>query len=512
MADTLGFLSDDDYELEFRPLIDPPAHQGYFEFPTAEATSFSPDEVILFSGGLDSLAGAINRLAMYGRRVALVSHQSSSKISSVQKYLVAQLRSKFGFDRVLHVPVRVNLDGVVNCEPTHRTRSFLFATLGVVTARLFDKEMVSFFENGIVSLNLPPVAQVVGARATRTTHPQALAGFGCVLSLIAGPRFGIDNPFIWYTKYELIDLIVSRGCGDLIRHTRSCSRVHEMTKLHSHCGRCSQCIDRRFAILAAGQEIHDPSEAYGIDLFEGSRRLGADKEMVFAFVGSASAVKEMTDISFFAKYGEASRVVGFFRESEDLIAGRIFELHQRHAVAVCRVFDQSVAEHAGELRLGTLPADSLLRLMVAQRKEERVFPTSGAIGQANTTEPEIRIAIDAPRRRVVFERWGEIIGVGADLLIALAGPYRQATRSELAPEHYPFTTSRDLVLHTKCESDVTLRRRIFALRNKIEQSAIKAGDSPPTPEAVIENIQWRGYRLNPDRVRIVALSELSGSR
>jgi hypothetical protein len=26
---------------------------------------------------------------------------------------------------------------------------------------------------------------------------------------------------------------------------------------------------------------------------------------------------------------------------------------------------------------------------------------------------------------------------------------------------------------------------------------------------VIENSQWHGYRLNPDRIRIVAISELS---
>jgi len=30
-------------------------------------------------------------------------------------------------------------------------------------------------------------------------------------------------------------------------------------------------------------------------------------------------------------------------------------------------------------------------------------------------------------------------------------------------------------------------------------------------DAVIENSQWHGYWLNPDRIRIVALSEMSQS-
>ena len=42
--------------------------------------------------------------------------------------------------------------------------------------------------------------------------------------------------------------------------------------------------------------------------------------------------------------------------------------------------------------------------------------------------------------------------------------------------------------------------------------ALSTGDPLPTLDAVIENHPWRGYRLNPDRVRIVALSEIPGSR
>lgn len=57
LVETLSFLSDDEYEVEFRSLRNAPPFQHYFEFPVHERAGFAPDEVILFSGGLDSFAG-----------------------------------------------------------------------------------------------------------------------------------------------------------------------------------------------------------------------------------------------------------------------------------------------------------------------------------------------------------------------------------------------------------------------------------------------------------------------
>src|SRR5262249_32635630 len=154
-------------------------------------------------------------------------------------------------------------------ESTHRTRSFSYAALGCVTARLLNLDRIKFFENGVMSLNLPPVAQVVGARATRTTHPQALHGFRTLMSALFGHDFDVVNPFAWMTKWEVVARIAANGFADLIPDTRSCTRVRDMTILHPHCGHCSQCIDRRFAVLAAGQGQNDPVDAYKVDLFTG---------------------------------------------------------------------------------------------------------------------------------------------------------------------------------------------------------------------------------------------------
>jgi hypothetical protein len=388
-------------------------------------------------------------------------------------------------------------------------RSFLFAALGAATARLFGKDRLCFFENGVVSLNLPPVGQVVGTRATRTTHPQALAGLSRVLSAVLGQPFGLDNPFTWLTKSEVVEKMTANGCGYLIRDTRSCTRVHDMTKLHPHCGECSQCLDRRFAVLAAGQEKEDPEEAYKIDLFLGDRQPGPDREMALAFVRSASKINDMTDVAFFAHYGETSRIVGFFEERADAVARRILELYRRHSSAVCRVFDEAIQTHPAELRRGELPATCLLSLMVSQYESGTVVVERPLVAeQLETVRSEIRIAVDEKANRVVFGRWGEVKGKSAGLIINLAKPFGQAVSEGRVPENYPFTKTTDLIRQIGCTNDEALRRCVLRCRNKLRSLAISAGDPPPTTDAVLENSQWHGYRLNPNGVRLVALSEM----
>ena len=509
LVDTLGFLSDDAYAFEFQSLGSPPAVESYFEFPGDDIAAFSPDSVILFSGGLDSLAGAVQTLAAGNSRVALVSHRSASKIVGARKNLVKRLRAYFGADRVRHVPVWANVMGVLGREPTHRTRSFLFAALGAVTARLFGQDRLHFYENGVVSLNLPLAAQVVGARATRTTHPQALDGFQRIMCAVLGCDVFIDNQFAWMTKTEVVKTIAAHGCGDMIRDTRSCTRVHDMTRRHTHCGHCSQCLDRRFAVLAADQGDADPADAYKVDLFEGGRPAGPDRELALAYVRSAAKIERMSDVAFFGQYGETSRIVGYFPERADTVAGRIFDMHQRHATAVGRVLGQAIRDHAEALRHGDLPEDSLIPLVVG-----RDACSTYAFGRDQPSEPAsagqgwILLAIDEQAGRVVFNGLGELRGVNVGLIAALAEPFRDAMHEELAPERYPFIETRDLMRRVGCSSQETLRRRILRCRNTIEQLASDAGLTVPSTDAVIENNQWHGYRLNPDRVRIVALPQL----
>jgi len=73
----------------------------------------------------------------------------------------------------------------------------------------------------------------------------------------------------------------------------SCSRVHKMTKYKTHCGVCSQCIDRRFGTLGAGLEEHDPEEMYEVRLLEDERDKDEDRTMAEAYVKTASDMRQM---------------------------------------------------------------------------------------------------------------------------------------------------------------------------------------------------------------------------
>jgi hypothetical protein len=172
-------------------------------------------EVVPFPGGLDSLGGAVQEILQGQRKVALVSHRPVSKLYSCQKALVAALGDRLTDPRLrpLHVAVEVNKGKSLGRDFTQRSRSFLFAAVAVVVARLFGLRRVRFYENGVTSLNLPISPQVLGGRATRTTHPRVLDGFGRLFSLLMGCEFVVENPFLWKTKAEVLAGIKAAGCG-----------------------------------------------------------------------------------------------------------------------------------------------------------------------------------------------------------------------------------------------------------------------------------------------------------
>ena len=107
------------------------------------------------------------------------------------------------------------------------------------------------------------------------------------------------------------------------------------------------------------------------------------------------------------------------------------------------------------------------------------------------------------------QRWGEIMGVGAELLIVLAAPFREAREAEVPPEDIPYLPSQKLEHQLSCNFNDVLRRRVLRCRNAIKKLAERAGDVAPQMDAVIESSQWHGYRLNRDRVRLVILSRPS---
>ena len=174
------------------------------------------DSVILFSGGLDLLAGAIETLERTTDNVILVTHRSAQKMIPFQDGLVEALPSQYR-KRVRYIPIDAKFRKIKSHDTTQRSRSFLFAAFGFVIARLVGADSINFFENGVVSHNLPISPQVIGTMATRTTHPLALAKLEHLLSLIHGSPFPVRNPFAWRTKTDIVTSLAGSRCGDADR-------------------------------------------------------------------------------------------------------------------------------------------------------------------------------------------------------------------------------------------------------------------------------------------------------
>lgn len=395
LVSTLGFLSEDDYSFEFTELQEAPSIQQYL-FSRAEAEPDNIEEVVLFSGGLDSLGGAVQEAVVDKRRVALVTHEPSKKLVRRHRKL-RELLNAHSQHAPLFIPVSINKKKGLGREYTQRTRSFLYAALGATVAQMLGLARIRFYENGVVSFNLPPSAQVVGARATRTTHPRVLNGFARLFSLIAGRRFEVENPFLWDTKAEVVERIVRAGCEDAIRFSTSCTHTWEMTKIHPHCGKCSQCIDRRFAVVAACAQNTDPEEGYKVKLFIDERDEGEPRTMIASYVETANEVSQMTPVQFFSRFGEASRVLRHLDGSADSAALKVFELYQRHAKRVTAVVDQAIADHAKEIRRRTLPDSCLLRLVC-----------DSAVSAGSWPAPASKTQTEAPLSDFVFRKKGQV--------------------------------------------------------------------------------------------------------
>jgi hypothetical protein len=362
IEEVLGFLSNDKYSFTFVPLErDRADQQPYFEFGDIKDWPFHrPERVVMFSGGLDSLAGAVDT-AMADAKTVLVSHRPVSTLDSRQKKLVTELQRLFP-DQLIHIPVWINKAESFGREPTQRTRSFLYSALGAVVAQSVQAGGVRFYENGIVSLNLPIAQEALRARASRTTHPVALHLLASLCAAVIERDFTLDNPYLFKTKAEVVATLATHQAAHLIADTCSCSHSMFQSKTQRHCGRCSQCIDRRFATTAADLLAYDSETDYVSDVFVGPRKDALERAIAVDYTRHGIELHRRSETELAAIFNaELSRAVRYEAKRSE-VAERIISMHKRHGEVVTRVLEQKVAENAGKLVGGNLDGTSLLAL------------------------------------------------------------------------------------------------------------------------------------------------------
>ena len=211
--------------------------------------SWRPQAVVLFSGGLDSLAGAIDLLEA-SQRLVLVSHYDFGQLAAAQQTLAAALEDHYGPERLHHLTLRVQLPEAP--ELSLRSRSLLYLALGLAAAAAFGEETPLLLpENGWISLNPPLTLNRLGTYSTRTTHPyflQQLTG----LWRDAGLPQPLLNTYQHLTKGELLSQCRNLDLlKKLFPRATSCARPVASRwrgRPPGECGYCYPCLMRRAAL------------------------------------------------------------------------------------------------------------------------------------------------------------------------------------------------------------------------------------------------------------------------
>ncbi|MCR9215622.1 MAG: 7-cyano-7-deazaguanine synthase [bacterium] len=233
----LQFLTTDIWKVQF-------VQASYEPKPPKHVALCEEKSVMLLSGGLDSLVGALDLVAAGIKPVAV----SQTVKGDGEKQLV--FASSIG-GGLTHLQLNHNVKAPKGAERSQRARSFIFLTYGVLAATALpnyqDSPQLPMYvcENGLIAINPPLTDTRIGSLSTRTTHPTYLSKFQKLLDN-AKLFVSIRNPYEFKTKGEMLSecgdqdyLInaahVSTSCGRFARHGMK------------HCGRCVPCLIRRAA-------------------------------------------------------------------------------------------------------------------------------------------------------------------------------------------------------------------------------------------------------------------------
>ncbi|MFI5662936.1 Qat anti-phage system QueC-like protein QatC [Streptomyces sp. NPDC051684] len=282
---TLVFLTGDRWDIRTRPRSGTRTNAPY---SPVERESPQADAVCLFSGGLDSLCGAIDLLEGDSeRRLLLLSHYEGGQTPNAQARLFQRLRAHYGH-RVRRQPLflRPAPHHLAQDQPlpperetTSRSRSLLFLTSALALASSIGPAVPVYLpENGYIGVNVPLTPARSGSFSTRTTHPHFLS-----LLQQTARAVGINNPLVnpyrLMTKGEMLES--SRNpelLRDLSRLSVSCSHpevARYARRPQGNCGYCFPCLIRRASMARTGW---DSADDYSWDALSDPALLDTDSD------------------------------------------------------------------------------------------------------------------------------------------------------------------------------------------------------------------------------------------
>lgn len=258
----LDFLTGDRWALTFRQR--PPPFAAVVSVPPKQIGQPPFDGLSLFSGGLDSLIGAIDTLERGGLPL-FVSHAGEGASSDAQNTCFDALKANYKSRSLSRLRVWMTFPKAlvrhVAPEDTTRGRSFLFIALGVFAGTGLSRPFtLRVPENGLIALNVPLDPLRLGSLSTRTTHPFYLARWNELLETIGIPG-RVENPYWNKTKGEMVAACANQKLlQTLVPSSLSCSSPTKgrwRGRGIEHCGYCLPCLIRRAALEVAFGHAND---------------------------------------------------------------------------------------------------------------------------------------------------------------------------------------------------------------------------------------------------------------
>lgn len=248
----LSYLTGDYWSLSFEEAVKP----NLIKY--CDSTYYDDiSQVNLFSGGLDSLIGAIDFMTKNpDKMLFLASHYDSDMGGprSDQQKILSVFKSKYlGHYLTLPKQTAVKVISGLSAETTCRSRSLLFIGIALQVAA-FKNVSLEIPENGSVSLNYPLSASRRSSCSTRTTHPFVIFNLQKIFDSW-GIKVNLHNPYEYETKGEMV-----KNCADLkfllsiISKSNSCGKRtrHQFfydNMAATHCGHCMPCMYRKASLV-----------------------------------------------------------------------------------------------------------------------------------------------------------------------------------------------------------------------------------------------------------------------
>ena len=335
------------------------------------------DELMLFSGGLDSLTGAVESLQSRQAHPILVSSvDGRSGRRAFRRISWTTCAAAGATQRIRHITAKARFS---NREWPHRRANDAQPVIPVhgtgwrPSLRSPGLDTIRACENGVVGTNLPLSTDTCGTRATRTTHPEFMAGMVDLVSDVCNRHLRVELPYWDKTRAEVLGRLKRCGGAGLIRHSVSCAHPVRAGRSQRHCGGCTQCVDRRVAVWAAGLQAQDPDDGYHLQLMPSRLPPTCDS------AAEVSAQQKKTLANYLKRtraYAQWSRIhdlpseawstvdgfVALNGRARDDVATDILQLHNRHAGMLKSAIDAASRGMSAHALDGRVPL--LLALLV----------------------------------------------------------------------------------------------------------------------------------------------------